>query len=123
MGIAVPLVIIGMYFLIYLTAGRNWVTPIGAVVPGLIMALFFPIKYRISENNTIDFYSIFGKKKRLTLPIETISEVSVKPHRLHIDYKSREDIYLRSAVLELSKEDMKVVVGELVKRNPQIIIS
>lgn len=122
-SIAIPLVTIGIYFLLYFTTGRSWITPLGAVLPGLISMLFFSIKYRISESNTIEFYSIFGKRKRLTLPIETISEICVKPYRLHIDYKNREDIYPRSIMLELNKEDMKIVVNELVKRNPQITVS
>lgn len=119
---AVPLVLAGLYLLLYFAAGRSWISPIGILVPSVAFLLFMPIKYAVSDENNIEFYSLFGRKKRITIPIESISEILIKRHRLLVDYKTREDMYLRSRVLELSETDMRTMVDELIKRNPAIVI-
>lgn len=121
--ITLTLAIIGLFVLFYFVVDKNWNFPVAAIIPGVVMTLFLPVKYCISDKNTIEFYHLFGRKKRLSIPIENISEILVKPYRLNIDYKISEDAYPRSAVLELSAIDAKTIIDELVKLNPCIIIS
>lgn len=121
--ITVPLTIIGLFTFFYFVVGKDLGFAISVIIPSLFIVLFLPIKYSISDRNTIEFYHLFGRTKRLSIPIENISEVLVKPHRLSIDYKLGEDFYPRPAVLELSETDAKTVIDELLRRNPKIIVS
>lgn len=99
-------------------------TIISFIVISIFLGVFSKIqKYALTNDNTIEFYSFWGRRKKLSVPIESISEILIKPYKLSIDYRTREDIYSRSVVLELSETDMKKMVDELLTRNPKIVVS
>ncbi len=120
--ITLPLMLINLYLFCF-AIGVRWSIPTAAILPGLVMILFFPQKYVLSNENTIEFYHLFGRKKRLSVHIENISEITVKPNKLSLDYRKEGFTYPLSLVLELSDTDMVEVQHELLKRNPAISLS
>ena len=80
-------------------------------------------KYAITPENTIEFYSYFGRRKKLSVPIDCITKISSKGHRLSLDYEKEGGFSPSYGVLELSDTDMIEVKNELLERNPKIEIS
>lgn len=111
-----------LFAFFYFVTGGNWNFAL-IVLPSVFFLLFMDIKYNITNENTLEFYHLFGRSKKKTIFISDISEIMINKHRLSVDYKTSEDVYPRSTFLELSESDMKTVVEELMKRNPKIIIS
>ncbi len=90
----------------------------------IIMGVFSVFrKYAITDKNTIEFHYLFGWRKKLSIPIQTISEITIKPHRLSFDYYKEGISHPVTMVLELSDADLGEVKQELLIRNPKIEIS
>lgn len=90
----------------------------------IIMGVFSVFrKYAITDKNTIEFHYLFGWRKKLSIPIETISEIMIKSNRLCIDYRKEGISHPVTMVLELSNSDLAEVKQELLKRNPKIEVS
>lgn len=123
MFITTPLMVIFLYIFFNLTIGKPLIFTASVILPGLIIALFFPYKYAISDDNSIEFYHVFGKSKSKTIQIKDISEISFNRSFLQLYYRNLEDAYPKLALLELSEHDVPIVVNELQKRNPAIEIS
>ncbi|MDO5665609.1 MAG: hypothetical protein Q4G63_10195 [Bacteroidia bacterium] len=111
-----------LFAFFYFVTGGDWKFAL-IVFPSVFFLLFMDIKYSITNENTLEFYHLFGRSKKKTIFISDISEIMINQHRLSLDYKTSEDLYPRSTFLELTETDMKIIVDELMKRNPKIIIS
>ena len=112
-----------------------WIVLFGFIAPSistiisfftifLFMGVFSVVKkYAITPENTIEFYSYFGRRKKLSVPIDCITKISSKGHRLSLDYEKEGGFSPSYGVLELSDTDMIEVKNELLERNPKIEIS
>ncbi|MDO5665610.1 MAG: hypothetical protein Q4G63_10200 [Bacteroidia bacterium] len=88
-----------------------------------ISFLIFPIKYVLTNENTLETYFLFGKRESRTVKADAILEMRIeKLGKLIIRYMKDGYSQPTSTVLELGDQDIKNIQHELLKRNPQILI-
>lgn len=123
--ITLIIVVIFVLTIIFLVLPKGFLTGlISAVIYVFISFLIFPIKYVLTDENTLETHFLFGRRESRTIKVDAILEMKIeKIDRLLIRYKKEGYLQPASVVLELSDQDIKNVQHELLKRNPNISLN
>ncbi len=116
------ILIIVVLTVIYFVLPKGFLSALMTTVIFVLMAIFsLPIKYVLTDANTIEFHFLLGKVKSRTIRVDSIIETWVKNNRLTIKYVKEGYSQPSSSILELEKRNIKKIQEELLKRNPNII--
>lgn len=109
---------------IYLVLPNGFFTGLfSAMVYVFISFLIFPIKYILTNKDTLETHFLFGKRKSKTIKVNSIMEMRIeKLGQLIIRYMKDGYSHPTSLIMELNDQDMKNVQHELLKRNPNIAL-
>lgn len=118
------IVVVFVLSIIYFVLPKGFLT---GLISGLIYVfvsfLIFPIKYVLTNENTLETYFLFGKRESRTVKVDAILEMRIeKLGKLIIRYMKEGYSQPTSTVLELGDQDIKNIQHELLKRNPQIVL-
>ncbi len=118
------LVVVFVLSIVYLVLPKGFFTALfSAIIYVFISFLIFPIKYVLTDENTLETHFLFGKRESKTIKIDTILEMRIeKIDQLLIRYRKEGFSQPASLVLELSDQNIKNVQHELLKRNPSISV-
>ncbi len=122
-----PIILIATIFIyvvvLFFIKGGTW----SALLVGGGYALIFlftqPLRYKLTENDTFESHTLLGEICTRRIDIKCVVAISEKKSRLYIQHLKKGYRHASTVVFELYDADIQTLKSELLRRNPNIVVS